>query len=188
MLPRRGHLCESRGLGGIVGSVALPQPWLKHKSLPHTSGAPLPLVWATTGHALACCASRALMPSSSQFKYPHPVLHFSVPCRAPCRALEDRLRLVYGHHLFASGEFDEGMAQLALCSGAGPLTFLRLLPALVPGKSRCVRPWERAAVGACGFGGVHVGKGEGGRGRSCWGAWGRRGGRDGGERALSLGY
>eukprot|EP00967_Tisochrysis_lutea_P122940 scaffold203972_cov21-Tisochrysis_lutea.AAC.1 len=29
--------------------------------------------------------------------------------------LEDRLRLLYGNHLFASGAWDEGAAQLALC-------------------------------------------------------------------------
>lgn len=29
--------------------------------------------------------------------------------------LEERLRLAYGHYLFRSGEYDEGMAQLALC-------------------------------------------------------------------------
>lgn len=29
--------------------------------------------------------------------------------------LEERLRLAYGHFLFQEGEYDEGMAQLALC-------------------------------------------------------------------------
>ena len=34
---------------------------------------------------------------------------------APDGILEDRLRLLYGNHLFASGAWDEGAAQLALC-------------------------------------------------------------------------
>lgn len=31
------------------------------------------------------------------------------------RLLEDQLRVAYGHHMFRSGDYDEGMAQLALC-------------------------------------------------------------------------
>ncbi len=29
--------------------------------------------------------------------------------------LEERLRLSYGHFLFAAGDFDEGLSQLELC-------------------------------------------------------------------------
>ena len=39
--------------------------------------------------------------------------------------LEQRLRLMYGHHLFSAGHHDEGMAQLAMSSGTCPLLLLR---------------------------------------------------------------
>ncbi|GIL49841.1 hypothetical protein Vafri_6156 [Volvox africanus] len=48
--------------------------------------------------------------------------------------LEERLRLAYGHYLFQEGEYDEGMAQLALCKSTTALVLLRLFPSLVPPK------------------------------------------------------
>ncbi|GAX76818.1 hypothetical protein CEUSTIGMA_g4264.t1 [Chlamydomonas eustigma] len=51
--------------------------------------------------------------------------------------LEGQLRLMYGHHLFAFGHYDEGMAQMAMAgSGAGPLLLLRLFPSLVSEQDR----------------------------------------------------
>lgn len=46
------------------------------------------------------------------------------------------MRLLFAHHLFSEGAYDEGMAQLALCSGrveqgAAVLVLLRMLPSLV---------------------------------------------------------
>ena len=56
------------------------------------------------------------------------------------RELEQRLRLMYGHHLFAGGECDEGMAQIALCSGTDALLYLRLFPSLVSERNRPLLP------------------------------------------------
>lgn len=50
------------------------------------------------------------------------------------RALEDALRLRYGHALLAAGDVDDGLAQFAFCPDADPLVLLRLFPALVPDK------------------------------------------------------
>ncbi|KAF5838923.1 hypothetical protein DUNSADRAFT_1939 [Dunaliella salina] len=66
--------------------------------------------------------------------------------------LEDRLRLLYGNHLFASGAWDEGAAQLTLCSGrvtgltGAPLLLLRLLPSLVPEAWRSALPDHAAGT------------------------------------------
>ena len=54
--------------------------------------------------------------------------------------LEDRLRLMYGHYLFGLGEYDEGMAQFALCSTTDPLLLLRFFPSLVPARFRSHLP------------------------------------------------
>ncbi|PNH02814.1 Vam6/Vps39-like protein, partial [Tetrabaena socialis] len=58
--------------------------------------------------------------------------------------LEERLRLAYGHYLFNSGEYDEGMAQLALCKSTTALVLLRLFPSLVPPKFQHYLPHEAA--------------------------------------------
>ncbi|KXZ52313.1 hypothetical protein GPECTOR_10g945 [Gonium pectorale] len=58
--------------------------------------------------------------------------------------LEERLRLAYGHYLFQTGEYDEGMAQLALCKSTTALVLLRLFPSLVPAKFRHLLPAEAA--------------------------------------------
>ena len=72
-------------------------------------------------------------------------------------ALEQRLRLLYGHHLFSAGHHDEGMAQMAMCSGtgtgsgsgisSGPLLLLRLFPSLVSEQDRRYLPrYERGLL------------------------------------------
>ncbi|GFR42238.1 hypothetical protein Agub_g3132, partial [Astrephomene gubernaculifera] len=58
--------------------------------------------------------------------------------------LEERLRLAYGHYLFQAGEYDEGMAQLALCKSTTALVLLRLFPSLVPDKFKHLLPREAA--------------------------------------------
>ncbi|GLC77792.1 hypothetical protein PLESTB_000955600 [Pleodorina starrii] len=58
--------------------------------------------------------------------------------------LEERLRLSYGHYLFKAGEYDDGMAQLALCKSATALVLLRLFPSLVPPKYQHVLPTHAA--------------------------------------------
>lgn len=62
------------------------------------------------------------------------------------RELEQRLRLMYGHHLFAGGEYDEGMAQIALCSGTDALLYLRLFPSLVSERNRPLLPTSAHGV------------------------------------------
>ncbi|GLI62985.1 hypothetical protein VaNZ11_005842 [Volvox africanus] len=58
--------------------------------------------------------------------------------------LEERLRLAYGHYLFQEGEYDEGMAQLALCKSTTALVLLRLFPSLVPPKFKHYLPTHAA--------------------------------------------
>eukprot|EP00803_Ostreobium_quekettii_P007599 evm.model.scf_3833.1 EVM.evm.TU.scf_3833.1 scf_3833:4766-7651(-) len=45
---------------------------------------------------------------------------------------EDLLRVRYGAHLFSEGDYDEGMAQLAMHSCNTPVLFLKLFPSLTP--------------------------------------------------------
>ncbi len=46
------------------------------------------------------------------------------------RTLNDTLHIQYGHHLFASKEYDEAMAHFGMCSSASPVVLLRLFPSL----------------------------------------------------------
>ena len=48
------------------------------------------------------------------------------------RALLDSIHLHYGSALCTRGEVEEGLAHLALDSGANPVALLRLFPAIAP--------------------------------------------------------
>ena len=60
--------------------------------------------------------------------------------------LENILRVQYGSALFASGDFDEGMAQFSMCTDASPLLLLHFFPSLVPKKFRQHMPEKAYGV------------------------------------------